>query len=99
MNMKMEENETGDGTTKKKDKNATGVLSDTESFKSMDEPPKDYEQMLQKYEAEVRNHIKVCFNQILLHELLIHFSFLRYQFYSLYLNWECLSHGAHNEIM
>jgi hypothetical protein len=26
---------------------------------SMDEPPKDYETMLQKYEAEVRNHIKI----------------------------------------
>lgn len=25
----------------------------------MDEPPKDYEAMLQKYEAEVRNHIKI----------------------------------------
>jgi predicted RNase H-like nuclease (RuvC/YqgF family) len=25
----------------------------------MDEPPKDYEMMLQKYEAEVRNHIKI----------------------------------------
>lgn len=25
----------------------------------MDEPPKDYEVMLQKYEAEVRNHIKI----------------------------------------
>lgn len=30
-----------------------------ESVKSMDEPPKDYEAMLQKYEAEVRNHIKI----------------------------------------
>ena len=26
---------------------------------SADEPPSDYEQMLQKYEAEVRNHIKI----------------------------------------
>ena len=25
----------------------------------MDDPPKDYEVMLQKYEAEVRNHIKI----------------------------------------
>lgn len=25
----------------------------------MAEPPKDYELMLQKYEAEVRNHIKI----------------------------------------
>ena len=28
-------------------------------MKSMEEPPKDYEQMLQKYEGEVRNHIKI----------------------------------------
>lgn len=28
-------------------------------MKSSDEPPKDYEAMLQKYEAEVRNHIKI----------------------------------------
>jgi len=37
----------------------TGLISDTESMKSGEEPPKDYEQMLQKYEAEVRNHIKI----------------------------------------
>lgn len=34
-------------------------LSSCESFVSLDEPPKDYEVMLQKYEAEVRNHIKI----------------------------------------
>lgn len=34
-------------------------VSDSESTRSMDEPPKDYEIMLQKYEAEVRNHIKI----------------------------------------
>jgi hypothetical protein len=33
--------------------------SSCESFVSLDEPPKDYEMMLQKYEAEVRNHIKI----------------------------------------
>ena len=27
--------------------------------KSLDLPPKEYEQQLQQYEAEVRNHIKV----------------------------------------
>jgi hypothetical protein len=35
------------------------TMSSSESFQSMAEPPKDYEQMLQKYEAEVRNHIKI----------------------------------------
>lgn len=35
------------------------TMSSSESFVSMDEPPKDYELMLQKYEAEVRNHIKI----------------------------------------
>lgn len=34
-------------------------MSSCESFISLDEPPKDYELMLQKYEAEVRNHIKI----------------------------------------
>jgi hypothetical protein len=43
----------------KEDSNMGNVISDTESMKSMDEPPKDYEQILQKYEAEVRNHIKI----------------------------------------
>lgn len=52
MNMKMDESETA---KPKKEP----VLSDTESLRSMDDPPKDYEQMLQKYEAEVRNHIKI----------------------------------------
>ena len=36
-----------------------GQPSETESNVSADEPPADYEQMLQKYEAEVRNHIKI----------------------------------------
>ena len=29
------------------------------TFQSIDLPPKEYEQQLQQYEAEVRNHIKV----------------------------------------
>ena len=37
--------------------NETGGLSST--FKSIDLPPKEYEQQLQQYEAEVRNHIRV----------------------------------------
>ena len=67
MNMRMEEFEgekDGKNTAKKNQNqgmgpNATNLISDTESVRSMDEPPKDYEQMLQKYEAEVRNHIKI----------------------------------------
>jgi len=35
------------------------TMSSNESFVSLEEPPKDYELMLQKYEAEVRNHIKI----------------------------------------
>lgn len=35
------------------------TTSSASSFVSLDEPPKDYEMMLQKYEAEVRNHIKI----------------------------------------
>lgn len=38
------------------DLNDTGLSS---TFKSIDLPPKEYEQQLQQYEAEVRNHIKV----------------------------------------
>jgi len=34
-------------------------IDDSESMVSMDEPPQDYEKMLIKYEAEVRNHIKI----------------------------------------
>jgi chromosome segregation ATPase len=34
-------------------------FSENESCTSIDEPPSDYEKMLQKYEAEVRNHIKI----------------------------------------
>ena len=36
--------------------NQTGLSS---TFKSIDLPPKEYEQQLQQYEADVRNHIKV----------------------------------------
>ena len=32
---------------------------ETESVLSIDEAPSEYESMLQKYEAEVRNHIKI----------------------------------------
>ena len=66
MNMKQEEQDseggTGKATTAKKkkmNKKLDNCISDTESMRSMDEPPKDYEAMLQKYEAEVRNHIKI----------------------------------------
>jgi hypothetical protein len=38
-----------------KNLNDTGLSS---TFKSIDLPPKEYEQQLQQYEAEVRNHIK-----------------------------------------
>jgi hypothetical protein len=73
MNMKMEEQE-GDSQAKNNavkkgglrslkksgiDGNSMAAISDTESTRSLDEPPKDYEVMLQKYEAEVRNHIKI----------------------------------------
>lgn len=44
---------------KKRSRARDGLASDSESVRSMDEPPKDYETMLQKYEAEVRNHIKI----------------------------------------
>ena len=37
--------------------NQQSSLSST--FKSLDLPPKEYEQQLQQYEFEVRNHIKV----------------------------------------
>lgn len=37
-----------------------GAVSDfTSTFQSLDLPPKEYEQQLQQYESEVRNHIKV----------------------------------------
>jgi len=57
MNMKMEEQ--ADAPSQDKPKKRKEAISDTESVRSMDEPPKDYEAMLQKYEAEVRNHIKI----------------------------------------
>lgn len=58
MNMKMEEPQDQKASSK-------GLISDSESARSIrtaqgNEPvPKDYEAMLQKYEAEVRNHIKI----------------------------------------
>ena len=40
--------------------NDNGACSEfTSTFQSIDLPPKEYEQQLQQYEAEVRNHIKV----------------------------------------
>ena len=36
-----------------------GLSSLSSTFKSLDLPPKEYEQQLQQYEFEVRNHIKV----------------------------------------
>jgi hypothetical protein len=62
MNMKMEEQDDNTTSNKKgrpKRNAVSSGISDTESMRSMDEPPKDYEVMLQKYEAEVRNHIKI----------------------------------------
>ena len=52
MNMKMEESD-------EKGEKKVPRVSETDSYRSLDEPPKDYEAMLVKYEAEVRNHIKV----------------------------------------
>ena len=46
----------GGGIGTGRDLNETGLSS---TFKSIDLPPKEYEQQLQQYEAEVRNHIKV----------------------------------------
>lgn len=46
----------GIGIVTSRDLNDTGLSS---TFKSIDLPPKEYEQQLQQYEAEVRNHIKV----------------------------------------
>lgn len=36
-----------------------GASDFTSTFQSIDLPPKEYEQQLQQYEGEVRNHIKV----------------------------------------
>ena len=46
----------GGGIVTGRDLNDTGLSS---TFKSIDLPPKEYEQQLQQYEAEVRNHIRV----------------------------------------
>ena len=52
MNMKIEENELEHQKNITKDQ-------DSELDLSMQEPPKDYERMLQSLEAEIRNHIRV----------------------------------------
>ena len=46
----------GIGIVTSRDLNDTGLSS---TFKSIDLPPKEYQQQLQEYEAEVRHHIKV----------------------------------------
>ena len=68
MNMKMEEQQElreNEGGKKKKSKrkkegdDLIAVENDSESVLSCQGAPSEYEQMLQKYEAEVRNHIKI----------------------------------------
>ena len=68
MNMKMEEQQEmreNDGRKKKSKKKKEGgddlmvMDNDSESVVSGQGAPSEYEQMLQKYEAEVRNHIKI----------------------------------------
>ena len=71
MNMKMEEqqdNKEHEDREKRKQKKSKRKRSpredgdnvgDESSVISTDEAPSEYESMLQKYEAEVRNHIKI----------------------------------------
>lgn len=68
MQMKSEDDKEGNNNNKSGgDKNLNrfgmaegGAQSEfTSTFQSIDLPPKEYEQQLQQYEAEVRNHIKV----------------------------------------
>ena len=67
MNMKMEEqqemkenNQEKRRSKRNKKRNHDGEEEEeTESAISGDEAPSEYESMLQKYEAEVRNHIKI----------------------------------------
>ena len=75
MNMKMEEHEEareGTGSKRRRTKPArqskrkntegddlAGDAEESESVVSGDEAPSEYESMLQEYEAEVRNHIKI----------------------------------------
>ena len=60
MNMKYEQSrEDALENKQKKNKKNDMDIDDSESVVSMDEPPQDYEKMLIKYEAEVRNHIKI----------------------------------------
>ena len=48
---------TGNDHQQRTDDNVNSEMVST--FRSLDLPPKEYEQQLQQYEAEVRNHIKV----------------------------------------
>ena len=67
MNMKMEEQqemkennqEKRRSKRNKKRNHDSEEEEETESAISGDEAPSEYESMLQKYEAEVRNHIKI----------------------------------------
>ena len=66
MNMKMEEQQENNQEKHKSKRHAAKKKDDgeyendeTESVLSGDEAPSEYEGMLQKYEAEVRNHIKI----------------------------------------
>ena len=56
MNMKHEQADEIKQSKSKKNKNE---IDDSSSVVSLEEPPADYEKMLIKYEAEVRNHIKI----------------------------------------
>lgn len=60
MNMKSDETKKGDSARKQPSKRGAVVVSDSESILSGGEgPPAAYEAQLVKYEAEVRNHIKI----------------------------------------
>ena len=72
MQMKLDDDKTGeDRITKQLKRDASEISNSVISHKrndqtplssttkSLDLPPKEYEQQLQQYEAEVRNHIKV----------------------------------------
>lgn len=60
MQMKFDDDKEGSGKEKERGFGNEGAQSDfTSTFQSLDLPPKEYEQQLQQYESEVRNHIKV----------------------------------------
>ncbi len=64
MNLKIEEHDESDEEhPKKKKKSAThrSSMVSVGSTESLEDPPKDYEIMIQKLEAEVRSHIRVIF--------------------------------------